>query len=138
MMTTTVALHGTSSSATGLSVYQINDGHYYPMCIEMADGQIVKCKYQVKGLASESIASSEAITVARKIYLRVRADENMYYFEYSTDGKNYESMKPMNTCLLSSRSQAGLQALSSACIVPVPKYCYADFGFCQNFKISYW
>lgn len=136
MMTTTVALHGTSSSAeAGLSVYQINDGHY-DLCVSNADGkQIVKCKYQVKGLASESIASSEAITVARKIYLRVRADENMYYFEYSTDGKNYESMKPMNTCLLSSEVAGGFTG------VVIGMYCtgtendsYADFDSVRTSK----
>jgi xylan 1,4-beta-xylosidase len=107
-MTTAVEIHDLQDGGeAGLTAYQINDGHY-DVCLSMENGkQVIKCKYQVKGLVTEKSLADVSVSQAKKVYLRIRGDENMYYFDYSLDGKAYQTLSSVNACLLSSEVAGG-------------------------------
>lgn len=119
-----------SGDEAGLSVYQINDGHY-DICVANLDGrQVVKYRFQVKDLVNENYVYDTEISKAKNIYLRVRGDEKTYHMEYSTDGKLYHEIKTASTCLLSSEVVGGFTG------VVLGMYCtgknksgYADFKY---------
>lgn len=96
-----------SGDEAGLTVYQINDGHY-DICVANLDGrQVVKYRLQVKDLVNENYVYDTEISKAKNIYLRVRGDEKAYHMEYSTDQKVYHEIKTASTCLLSSEVVGG-------------------------------
>lgn len=85
----------------GLTVYQINDGHYDLF----TDGSQVAVRCQLKAI--NYIAASKPLTKNGAVKLRVRSDDNMYYFEYSVDGKPYEELTRLNCSLLSTEVAGG-------------------------------
>ena len=130
-METSVSLcNSRSRDEAGLTVYQINDGHYDISVANVEGKQVVKYRLQIKGIVDEKYLSNAELSKAKKIYLRVQGDENMYHLEYSLDGKQYEDLVSANTCLLSSEVAGGFTG------VMLGMYCtgkntngYADFDY---------
>lgn len=95
---------GLPRDEAGLCVFQINDGHakFY---LHPANGltQVV-AKCQMKSVTAV-LASAEI--EAYEAYLRIRSDENRYYFDYSVDGKRYKTLATLDCQLLSTEVVGG-------------------------------
>ena len=133
VMETCVSLcNSAPGDEAGLTVYQIHDGHY-DLCVANMDGKrVVKYRFQVKGLVDEKYVDDVNVDTADKIYLRVRGDENMYYLQYSIDGKKYINVKSVNACLLSSEVAGGFTGIVLGMFSTTAKeggQQYADFSY---------
>ena len=85
----------------GLSVYQINDGH---LDFFVSQQQIaLRCKLK----SIDYIVKSVPNVRKKSVKLRVRSDGTMYYFDYSTDGKNFKELASMNCSLMSTEVAGG-------------------------------
>lgn len=85
----------------GLTVYQINDGHFD---LFVDKGQIaVRCQLK----AINYIAASRLLVKSRPVKLRIRSDQDMYYFEYSSDDKPFQELCRLNCSLLSTEVAGG-------------------------------
>ncbi|MBP9982257.1 MAG: glycoside hydrolase family 43 protein [Prevotella sp.] len=84
----------------GISVYQINDGHYD---LFVKDGRVsLRCK--LKNI--DYIVKSDKIW-SEWMNLRISYNDKMYKFEYSDDGTSYKSLGELNCSLLSSEVAGG-------------------------------
>lgn len=91
----------------GLTVYQINDGHYDLNVSNVKGRLMLTCRCQIKDMIDEKQVALPCRRDRKKIFLRVRGDESKYYFEYSFDGEKYELLTTKSTCLLSSEVVGG-------------------------------
>ena len=90
----------------GLSVYQINDGH---LDFFVSQQQIaLRCKLK----SIDYIVKSVPNVRKKSVKLRVRSDGTMYYFDYSTDGKNFKELASMNCSLMSTEVAGGFTGVT--------------------------
>ncbi|MGI6231707.1 MAG: family 43 glycosylhydrolase, partial [Prevotella sp.] len=111
-----VDLHQQTKLEAGISVYQINDGHYDLFVENNKDtGLIVGLRYQVKGLPVNTVvgyADQMGHSVKRPVYLRVQSADNLYVFSYSFDGKNYQKISALPSTLLSTEVVGGFTGVT--------------------------
>ena len=90
----------------GLSVYQINDGH---LDFFISQSQIaLRCKLK----SIDYIVKSVPNVRKKAVKLRVCSDGTMYYFDYSTDGKNFKELASMNCSLMSTEVAGGFTGVT--------------------------
>lgn len=108
----------------GLTVYQINDGH---LDLFASQKQIaLRCKLKSIDYIVKSVPRIRKGTVK----LRVRSDGDMYYFDYSTDGKTFKQLASMNCSLMSTEVAGGFTGVTLGMYVDgKEKSGYADFRY---------
>lgn len=123
-MTLETAVKTEGHVEAGLSVYQINDGH---LDFFVTQSQVaLRCKLK----SIDYIVKS--VTHLRKgaIKLRVRSDGNMYYFDYSLDGKTFEELSSVNCSLMSTEVAGGFTGVTLGMYVDGKSESgYADFSY---------
>ena len=94
---------GTGCEA-GLTVYQINDGHYDLALAKDLSGKVaVIMKFQAKSLA-KAVAGD---VVTGKVKLRITSDGDMYRFEYATVDGAFTSLAEHNCQMVSTEVVGG-------------------------------
>ena len=90
----------------GLSIHQINDGHF-DLSVRKVNSKVeVFFKHKIKSLEGEKPVSIDSSI--EKIKLRIRSDEKLYFFEYSIDeGKNYVKLDEQDVFLVSTEVVGG-------------------------------
>ena len=88
----------------GLVVYQINDGHAEICLMGGREKMEVGVKATLKSLTS---TYAKTTIDGYEAWLRVKSDGDMYYFEYSTDGKKYRQLFKLSCTLLSTEVVGG-------------------------------
>ena len=103
---TTVRLQHPANFCAGLSVYQINDGHFD--IVATAKGIEVRCKLK----SIEYTAASVSVPTSKDVVLRITSDGTMYYFMYSTNGSEYHELCSLNCSLLSTEVAGGFTGVT--------------------------
>ena len=87
----------------GLSVYRVSDGHFD---FFVSKKQVaLRCKLKSIDYVVKSVPRLRKGSVK----LRIRSNGDMYFFDYSLDGKRYHELASMN-CSLMSTEVAGVSA----------------------------
>lgn len=95
----------TRGAEAGLTVYQINDGHYdLYIAPNPVAGYRVELRCKLKAI--DYVVQGATVT-SDKVWLKVTSDGLMYAFFYSEDGVNYNALGKLNCCLLSSEVAGG-------------------------------
>ena len=91
----------------GLTVYQINDGHF-DLCVRTTDDNLaVVFRYTIKTLVGEKVVKIKDDSIKR-ISLRISSDQEKYFFEYSIDdGESYIKIDEQAVSLLSTEVVGG-------------------------------
>ena len=116
-----------SGDEAGLTVYQINDGHAEICLIGSREKMEVAVKATMKDLSAKY---ATATIDGYEAWLRIRSDEDRYYFEYSTDGKKFRELFRMSCTLLSTETVGGFTGVVAGmyCTKKVPTdLTYANF-----------
>ena len=93
-----------SGDETGLTVYQINDGHA-EICLE---GHREKMRVCFKATLKDLSGTFASVDIdGYEAWLRVRSDGNQYFYEYSLDGKKYKTLFKISCTLLSTETVGG-------------------------------
>ena len=114
----------------GLTVYMFESSHYDLFVKQLENGeQAVSLRYQLGELTH---TEKEIILPQGKIQLRVKGSNEIYLFEYATDGKTFKELGRMNTRYISTETAGGftgimlgLYATSSS----DTSKAYADFEY---------
>ena len=96
----------------GLTLYQINDGHF-DFNIRKNDEETIEIVfgYTIKSLIGEKCGKIE--NTIEKVKLKIRSDSAKYYFEYSIDdGKNYILLDEQDISLLSTEVVGGFTGVT--------------------------
>ena len=93
-----------SGDEAGLCVYQINNGHAEICLIGNSEKMELAVKATVKSLKGKQASTT---IKGYEVWLRVRSDGKMYYFDYSTDGKKYNELYRLDCALLSTEVVGG-------------------------------
>ena len=105
---TEIALENLSEGVkAGLTLYQINDGHF-DLFIRKNDSNLdVVFGYQIKSLGGEKPITIEASDLD-KIKIRITSNASKYFFEYSVDdGKTYDRIDEQDVFLISTEVVGG-------------------------------
>ena len=90
----------------GLTIYQINDGHFDLFVIKNGTSLNVVFGYTIKSLVGE-----KSITLYTsdfdKIKLRISSNASKYFFEFSYDDKTYEKLDEQDVFLVSTEVVGG-------------------------------
>lgn len=114
---------GKYAAAYGLAVYQINDGN---IKLEVAANSVRLC-LKLKSV-EQVLFCRELPAKATKVKLRVESDGNLYYFRYSADGEEWQSLgNPQNCSLLSTEVAGGFTG------VVVGMYAEKEGEACFNY-----
>ena len=114
----------TGDVEAGLSVYQINDGHldFFVSKTEVA----LRCKLK----SIDYIVKQVPRTSEKAVKLRVRSNGEMYFFDYSQDGVNFQELAAMNCSLMSTEVAGGFTGMILGMYVDgKAKSGYADFTY---------
>lgn len=90
----------------GLSVYQINDGHF-DLC---TNGMCIYVRCHLKTLNVDCTLNDEVPILKRnskKLRLRITSDGNMYHFLYAVDNGDFHELARQNCSLLSTEVARG-------------------------------
>lgn len=106
--TTTISVElqkARQADEAGLTVFMEKDSHYDIFIRQGADKQqAVVLRYQ---LGSLTHIEKEISIPQSSVQLRVKGSNEIYSFEYSTDGKNFRELGSMNTRYLSTETAGG-------------------------------
>ena len=95
----------TRGAEAGLTVYQINDGHYdLYIAPNPVSGYRVELRCKLKAI--DYVVQGATVT-SDKVWLKVTSDGLMYRFFYSEDGVSYDALGELNCSLLSSEVAGG-------------------------------
>ena len=119
-----------SGDEAGLTVYMFEPSHYDLFVKQLADGkQAVVLRYQLNELTH---TEKEVILPQGKVQLRVKGSNEIYSFEYATNGKDFKELGRMNTRYISTETAGGftgimlgLYAISGS----QTSKAYADFEY---------
>ena len=119
-----------SGDEAGLTVYMFESSHYDLLVKQLADGkQAVVLRYQLNELTH---TEKEVILPQGKVQLRVKGSNEIYSFEYATNGKDFKELGRMNTRYISTETAGGftgimlgLYAVSGS----QTSKAYADFDY---------
>lgn len=113
LMTVVTELNTASISngcEAGLTVYQINDGHYDLVVAKDMQGKLcVKTAYTLKSIHGEQPV---ALNDIKTVKLRIRSTGENYYFDYSLDGKNFETLTTQSTAMVSTEVVGGFTGVT--------------------------
>lgn len=92
------------SDEAGLTLYQINTGHF-DFCVRPSNqGGNVALELKVQGL---NFIKKQIDIPLTRCKLRIRSDGSMYYFEYSVDGATFQLADKLDCSLLSTEVVGG-------------------------------
>ena len=95
----------------GLTLYQINDGHFDLFVRKNDDSLEVAFGHRIKSLVGEKGVEIDNDT--DKIKLKISSDSNKFFFEYSIDnGENYDKFDAQDVSLLSTEVVGGFTGLT--------------------------
>ncbi len=108
----------------GLTVYQINDGHFD---LAVSEKEIaLRCKLK----SIDYVVKSVPRTAQGYTKLRIRGNGEMYTFEYTQDGTTYHELGSMNCSLVSTEVAGGFTGVTLGMFVEgQEKSGYADFSY---------
>ena len=108
----------------GLSVYQINDGH---LDFFVSQKQVaLRCKLKSIDYVVKSVPRLRKGSVK----LRIRSNGEMYFFDYSLDGKKFHELASMNCSLMSTEVAGGFTGVVLGMFAEgKEKSGNADFGY---------
>ena len=93
----------------GLTVYMFESSHYDLFVKQLENGeQAVSLRYQLGELTH---TEKEIILPQGKIQLRVKGSNEIYLFEYATDGKTFKELGRMNTRYISTETAGGFTGI---------------------------
>lgn len=114
----------------GLTVYMCEWSHYDIFVRQLAGGrQAVVLRYRLGELAH---TEKEAVVPRGKVQLRVKGSNDLYSFEYATDGKNFKELGRMDTRYLSTETAGGFTGIMLGLYAvsgPASSKAYADFEY---------
>ena len=95
----------------GLTVYQIQDGHF-DLSVKKSNSSLeVLFDYKIKSLEGEKKVKIDSLI--EKLKLRVSSDAEKYFFEYSVDdGKNFEKIDEQDIILVSTEVVGGFTGVT--------------------------
>ena len=90
----------------GLTVYQINDGHF-DLSVKKSEDDLVEVvfKYKIKSLENEKSVKIDKKT--EKVKLLISSDSTKYSFDYSINDKKYEKIAEHDVILVSTEVVGG-------------------------------
>ncbi len=98
-----------SGDEAGLTVYMFEPSHYDLFVKQLADGkQAVVLRYQLNELTH---TEKEVILPQEKVQLRVKGSNEIYSFEYATNGKDFKELGRMNTRYISTETAGGFTGI---------------------------
>ena len=98
-----------SGDEAGLTVYMFESSHYDLLVKQLADGkQAVVLRYQLNELTH---TEKEVILPQGKVQLRVKGSNEIYSFEYATNGKDFKELGRMNTRYISTETAGGFTGI---------------------------
>ena len=108
----------------GLSVYQIHDGH---LDLFVSQKQVaLRCKLKSIDYVVKSVPRLRKGSVK----LRIRSNGEMYFFDYSLDGKKFHELASMNCSLMSTEVAGGFTGVTLGMFAEgKPRSGYADFTY---------
>lgn len=105
---------GNKDFESGLTIYQINDGHYDFFVRPDGDSLSVWLRYEIKGLPQnlQSLARIARQPLAARhskepVTLRITSGDNRYGFAYSSDGRQFTTVGSLPSQLLSTEVVGG-------------------------------
>lgn len=103
---TTMSLEGKSEGdEVGMTLYMKCHTHYDMSLVRNANGKVVlRLRYRIGEL---SHVEKEVETTGKDVTVRLEGSAELYYFSYSTDGKNFTSLGKMNTRFISTEAGGG-------------------------------
>ncbi|WP_281084732.1 glycoside hydrolase family 43 protein [Segatella bryantii] len=127
VLETQVTPHGKTGFESGLTVYQINDGHYDLFVQAEKNGKYaVGLRYVVKNLPHNEIVFAH-IDNPYNLKLRVRSGDNQYYFDYAEKGMHYKNVGQLSSTLLSTEVVGGFTGVTLGMYAQGSGY--ADFAY---------
>jgi len=91
----------------GLSVYVYESSHYDIFVSQQQDGtQAVNVSYRLGSLEHDA-AHVALPRGAKKVWLRVEGDKDMYHFSFSTDGKSFSRLGEVDARYISTETAGG-------------------------------
>ena len=98
-----------SGDEAGLTVYMFESSHYDLLVKQLADGkQAVVLRYQLNELTH---TEKGVILPQGKVQLRVKGSNEIYSFEYATNGKDFKELGRMNTRYISTETAGGFTGI---------------------------
>lgn len=108
----------------GLSVYRVSDGHFD---FFVSKKQVaLRCKLKSIDYVVKSVPRLRKGSVK----LRIRSNGDMYFFDYSLDGKRYHELASMNCCLIGTEVAGGSAGITLGMFAEgKPRSGHADFAY---------
>lgn len=108
----------------GLSVYRVSDGHFD---FFVSKKQVaLRCKLKSIDYVVKSVPRLRKGSVK----LRIRSNGDMYFFDYSLDGKRYHELASMNCSLMSTEVAGGSAGIKLGMFAEgKPRSGHADFAY---------
>ena len=108
----------------GLSVYRVSDGHFD---FFVSKKQVaLRCKLKSIDYVVKSVPRLRKGSVK----LRIRSNGDMYFFDYSLDGKRYHELASMNCSLMSTEVAGGFTGVTLGMFAEgKPRSGHADFAY---------
>ena len=100
----------TDGVKAGLTLYQINDGHFDLFVRKNNDTLEVGFGHSIKSLVGEKTVKIDED--AEKIKLKISSDSSKFYFEYSIDDEDYDNFGSQDVFLLSTEVVGGFTGLT--------------------------
>ena len=124
----------------GLTVYQIHDGHADFCLYRTKENMTLRLKLRMKSadMVKRSIQIPNSCCT-----LRVRSDAKMYYFDYSLDGKKFETFDQIDCALLSTEAVGGFTGAMLGMYASMNRsylgtgLSYADFDYFDYKELEY-
>ena len=108
----------------GLSVYRVSDGHFD---FFVSKKQVaLRCKLKSIDYVVKSVPRLRKGSVK----LRIRSNGEMYFFDYSLDGKKFHELASMNCSLMSTEVAGGFTGVTLGMFAEgKPRSGHADFTY---------
>ena len=108
----------------GLSVYRVSDGH---LDFFVSKKQVaLRCKLKSIDYVVKSVPRLRKGSVK----LRIRSNGDMYFFDYSLDGKKFHELASMNCSLMSTEVAGGSAGIKLGMFAEgKPRSGHADFAY---------
>jgi xylan 1,4-beta-xylosidase len=119
--------NSTNGDEAGLTVFMRNDAHYNLVVRNENNKKYVVLKFRL----GELMHVAKKIPVSNdNVYLRVKGDNDFYHFEYSLNGKTYNSLDKMNVRYISTETSGGFTGIYLGLFITSENKqskAYADF-----------
>ena len=95
----------------GLTLYQINDGHFDLFVRKDNSNLDISFGFKVKSLEGEKSVNSD-ISQIKNLKLKITSNSEKFFFSYSLDGEKYEQIDEQDVFLLSTEVVGGFTGLT--------------------------